>query len=263
MRFHVQNDVQVTRWTTPIPHLPFARQPDLGAVVYTGRDGDIQLTGGVNSLFSLTHGTRDRNGLPLALADGTGGNADEGTQDGALHLPDLAGTIAFRTTDRRRSRLRPRASTLRAYLVARDLDLFLAPEDRLLKGQLQVITQIGATPRSPAGGGTKPKPAPEDLLEDLKRITKAKVISKASTARPDVTEAVVGDTFLRIREHLVGFVDLLKSRLSVRRVVDVRVILTRQSPICLLDLVLSGRASDPQHLVVVPLTAHALPSISE
>src|SRR5205823_475133 len=69
-----------------------------------------------------------------------------------------------------------------------------------------------------------------------------------------VPELVVGSTFLRFGEDLVGFLGLLEivlGSLVVR--ISVRMMLHRELPIGLLDLLIGSIAIDAQHRIVVAL----------
>ena len=66
-----------------------------------------------------------------------------------------------------------------------------------------------------------------------------------------VAEAVVAAACLRIRQHVVGLVDLLEPVLGRRVPVHVRVVGPGLPPVGGLDLLRAGVATDPEHVVVV------------
>src|SRR5215831_1141257 len=70
-------------------------------------------------------------------------------------------------------------------------------------------------------------------------------------ARPVATELIVRRTLLGVGERLVGLVDLLESLLGVLFLRDVRVVLARELPVRLLDVLLGGVAGDAEDLVVI------------
>jgi hypothetical protein len=53
---------------------------------------------------------------------------------------------------------------------------------------------------------------------------------------PLASEAIVGRSFLRVLQNLVGFAEFLEPLLGVRHLADVRVVFSRQTAIRLLDL---------------------------
>jgi hypothetical protein len=72
---------------------------------------------------------------------------------------------------------------------------------------------------------------------------------KAFTAA--VSKAVIGGTFVGVREYFVGFIDLLELRLSPIAAVMVRVVLKGQLPKCLPYVLTGGIAAYAQYLVVI------------
>jgi hypothetical protein len=70
-----------------------------------------------------------------------------------------------------------------------------------------------------------------------------------------VAVRVVGRALLAVGEHLVGFLHLLEFRLGVLVVrIAVRVVLHRELPVRLLDLVVGGVPVHAENFVVVPLS---------
>jgi hypothetical protein len=135
--------------------------------------------------------------------------------------------------------------------VARDLDLLLTSKDCFLKSQVQVIAQVGATPRTAPSGCAKSKPPSKDLLKNLKGISEAKVIPESGPTRHGMSETIVRGSFLGVGEHLVGFIQFLEAYLGVGRIADVRMPLAGQLPICFFDLILGRRTIDSQDFVVI------------
>jgi len=73
---------------------------------------------------------------------------------------------------------------------------------------------------------------------------------------PVGAQAVVALAFLRVREDLVGLVDLLEALGRLLRLIHIRMMLSRQSPVGLLDGLSIGGAVDPEDLVVVSVLHH-------
>jgi len=77
---------------------------------------------------------------------------------------------------------------------------------------------------------------------------------------PVSTELVVGNTLFGVLEHLIGLADLLETRLRVRFLAHVWMVLARQLAIGALDLILRGIAFDAHDPVIV-FEFHSLPSL--
>ena len=69
-----------------------------------------------------------------------------------------------------------------------------------------------------------------------------------------MSKAIISCSLLIVREDFVRFVQFLEQSFSVRRFVDIRVMLPREFTVCLFDLVRISVASDAQHFVVIPFT---------
>ena len=143
---------------------------------------------------------------------------------------------------------------------------------RLLEGDLEIIAQV----RAPAGAApvafaaeklVKNPAAPstllsEDLAEDVERIVKAATAAAeaagatrtAALLERGMAVTVVGGTFLRILEHLVGLGDLLEHllRLLVARIL-VWVKLHGLLAVGLLQFLFVGPLGHAEQLVVILL----------
>jgi hypothetical protein len=141
--------------------------------------------------------------------------------------------------------------------VSGNFDVLLAPKDRFLECQMKIVTQISPSPRSPMASRGEPKSLTEKLLKDVKRISETAEVEPATRSfEPRMSEAIIGVSFLGIGENLIGLIDLLETRLSIGRITDVRMPLTRFVAIRLLDVPLRGRPIDPKNLVIVKSRCH-------
>jgi hypothetical protein len=126
---------------------------------------------------------------------------------------------------------------------------------------VKIITEIGTAPWTPTTARGEPKPLAEELLKDVERISETAEVE--ATARPfetSVSEAIIGVPLLRIREHLIGFVDLLETRLGIGRVADIRVPLTCLLAVGSLYISLRGRTVDPKYFIIINSRCHNSPS---
>ena len=167
---------------------------------------------------------------------------------------DLAVALARRAALELRARLAARAAAAHAALDALDLDIPVATESRVLEFDLHIDAAVGAPldlAPAPAGG----RPA-EERLEDVAEAAEVRAIEATSHVEPaesSVAVAVVGRALLGIRQHLVRLAGLLEAHLRPVLLIAVRVVLHRQAPEGLLDVLRRGVPGHPQHLVVVAL----------
>src|SRR5690606_4902370 len=87
---------------------------------------------------------------------------------------------------------------------------------------------------------------------------RAEVVARVEAA----AHLIVAAALLGVLQDLVRLVHLLEALLGVLRLVAVRVVLLRERPVGLLDLVLARVARDTEGLVVVP-ELHRRPHTSE
>ena len=149
-----------------------------------------------------------------------------------------------------------------------EAELLLGAVDGLVEGQLQVVAEVRAGRPPGAAGGATGGSATEEGVEDVAEALEAAegaVALRAGTgaAHAGPAEHVVLLAALRIGEDLVGLVDLLEARVSIRVGVDVGVPLLGQLPEGALDLFVAGAALKPQDLVVVAGRGHAMPEYRE
>src|SRR5262245_59592743 len=116
-----------------------------------------------------------------------------------------------------------------------------------------------AAPGAPAAPGAAAEPLEE--LREIDEVVEVPFLEPELAlpprgraellARPVTTELVVRCPLLEVGERLVGLVDLLESLLGVLLLGDVRVVLARELPVRLLDVVLGGVAGEAENLVVI------------
>src|SRR5688500_14727819 len=88
--------------------------------------------------------------------------------------------------------------------------------------------------------------------EDLDRVAEVEVLRARAALHALLAVAVVQRALLRIAQHLVRLRHLLEPLLGfLRALVAIRMVLQRELPIGLLDLVGFGTARDAQQLVVI------------
>ena len=132
-------------------------------------------------------------------------------------------------------------------------DLAGRPGIGLLERDLDVVAQVAAAGRTVAALLVPAARRAEEHVEDVAEALAAeRAEAPGVAARPGVAEAIVVGPLLGVREHFVGFVDLLEVRLGRRLVVgDVGMVLARQLPVCALDRALIRIARDAEHRVII------------
>ena len=132
------------------------------------------------------------------------------------------------------------------------------------------MERLGAAPL----GGAGAEPAPEQCLEKIAVLGRLALAEPAARAletgvpvgwRAEVlpglpvgSQLVVGGAFLGVLEHLVGFAHFLETRLGRRLLADVGMVLARQAPVGLLDVV-GACVTRQAHQLVIILEFHDFP----
>ncbi len=193
-----------------------------------------------------------------------------GEREEPLALGRDSTAAALRADLRRGSGLRARAGAVAAGGLDLDGDLGLDPLQRVLEGEVDLNLEVGAALGARALLRRSP-PAAEDPAEEVTEVGCVEValeIEATAAARVEAlapgrrAELVVGLALLRIREDVVGRLDLLEA-LFGRRVarILVRVVLAGELAVRLLDLVSRGSLGDAEGGVqILGRRRHAYPS---
>src|SRR5581483_4027382 len=255
VRLHVDRQVEVAARPALRPDLAFARQPDLRTMVDARRHLHRQRALALLAAGAAAVAARRVYDAPLAPAPVTHGHVHELPEDALLRAADLAAAVALRAAFRLRPGLGPQPVADGAQLRGRHVELLLRAEDRLLERQRDGAPDVGP----PHGPALRARSRPsEEGVEDVAEPAEAEALEPAgegvlAALRRRVPEAVVHRPPLGVGEDLVGLVDLLEARLGPRLLVSVRVVLHRQAPERLFDLVRSRVPRDAEHVVVVLL----------
>ena len=166
------------------------------------------------------------------------------------------------------ARLRARTGAGVANRAALELKFLAAAKSRFFKRQRQVILQIAAALRrvlAPAAAASAAETAAEtaagEHIEDIfKPAETAKAASAGSAAHGGVVEAelIVARALLRVAEHFVGFVDLLKARFGLLVVrMKIRMAGLGRLAVSLFDFVVRSAFGYAEHLVVISFVCHS------
>jgi len=126
--------------------------------------------------------------------------------------------------------------TLGAVLDALNLDLPVASENRLLKGDGQAIANVGALLRAAPGcRGGATEEGIENIAKSAEDVVEAPeaaepLIKALAKARPGMPEAVIGGPLVGVAKDLEGFIDLLELLLGAILRVAVRMVLEGELP---------------------------------
>ena len=203
-------------------------------------------------------------------------------EGGALRGAHAAGALAVRADLRRRAGGAAGALAVRTLLDAADVDLLLAAERRLFKGDIQAHAQVFAPARAGADvlaahGGVRrtlraaeaaeaaaenvAEAAAENVTEDIAEAAEAAKPGAAGAAGGRVerrmAELVILRALVGIGQHLVGLVDLLEALLAffIARM-QVRVVGLGQLAVGFFDLVLGCAFFDTEHFIIISFFSH-------
>jgi hypothetical protein len=133
--------------------------------------------------------------------------------------------------------------------------------ERFFERDLQVVPKIGAA-RRPASLRLllRTDAVTEKHIEDITETGVAEAASKTEIRKACAAactvayraEAIVLGTFIRIRKHLIGFIDFLEAMLGLRFVVrDVGVMLTRKRTVRSLNIIGAGASAYAEHFIKI------------
>ena len=189
---------------------------------------------------------------------------------GALRGVHAAGALAVRADLRRGAGGAAGALAVRALLDTADVDLLLAAERRLFKGDVQAHAQIVAPARAAALGlPAAAEAAAEDIAEDVPEAAAENVAKAAEAAETGpagaaggrverrMAELVILRALVGIGQHLVGLVDLLEALLTflIARM-QVRVVGLGQLAVGFFDLVLGCAFFNTEHFIIISFFSH-------
>ena len=232
--------------------LALAGEPDPRPVLDPGRDVDLVALG----LLGQAGAAAGRAGVLDDLAGAAALRAGLADREEALALGVDAAAFAARAGDRAGARFGAAAVAGRAALGLRHGDADLGAVDRLVEAEADLGFEVAAAHLlrlRPAAAAA----AAEEVGEDVAEVDAAE--AAAGTAGPNgppppgppppkppnIPPGVVLLALLGIGERVVGALDLLELLLRRRVVgVAVRVVLARQLPVRLLDLLLGGLLGD-------------------
>ena len=177
--------------------------------------------------------------------------------------------MALRADLRRRAGGAAGALAVRTLLDAADVDLLLAAERRLFKGDVQAHAQVFAPARAAALGLPAAEAAAENIAEDIPEAAAENVAKAAEAAETGaagaaggrverrMAELVILRALVGIGQHLVGLVDLLEALLAflIARM-QVRVVGLGQLAVGFFDLVLGCAFFNTEHFIIISFFSH-------
>src|SRR5215471_159236 len=247
VRADLHDHVEITGRRALEPALAFSGETELVAI------GDARRNG---------HGEQALPRNPPLAAAGAARTAIDGARPAARgartrHREEALGEPHLPLATTRAAGLRPRAFLLAgaaaalARLVTRNLELALDALGCLLQRDLQAILQVVAAAHPAAPPASAAEEALEEILEDGAE-------ARAAAQVGHCTKAIVLGALVGIGEHGVGLADLLEALLGARVAgILVRMVLTSEGAVGLLQRGVVGVAGDAEDLVVV-LGRHAM-----
>src|SRR5688572_6279626 len=261
VRLQLHDDVEIAVGAAVDARLAFARETD--AVVLVDARGNLHrqrllLPRASRALAAVA-------GVAHDLAGTVAARARLLDREEALRDANLAAAVAARASLRLRAGLRTGAMARRALLERGDADLCLGAARRLLEREVEVVAQVRAAKHPVAAAAAS---LAEDLAEDVAERVGESTEALGSRPAPagaeagrrvhaGVPELIVGRALLRIRKNLVGFLRFLEFLLGALVVrIAIRMVLHRELPVDLLQVLVGRIATQPQDRVVVALVGH-------
>src|SRR5258708_3253186 len=249
----VDHSVEIARRTAIHAGLALAGQAD--AIALIDARGNLHRQGLV--LLDAPGAAAGRAGVGHHLAGAVAGGTRLLDREEALRQPHRPRAVAGVAGLGLRAGLRAGALAGLARFHRGDADLGRGAPRGLLEGDLQVVAQVGAA----EDGGTAAALAAaenvaEDVAEGFREAAEPFLPGTRAHLRiyPRVAIGVVGAALLGVTEALVGFLRLLQLLLPALPVrIPIRMVLHRELPVRLLDLLLGGVLVQSDHFIVVAL----------
>lgn len=267
MRLDEDIDVEVAVAAAVRARLAMARYAQARALVDALRDRDLDGVRLARLARAVAMGARGLDDLARAAAAAAGRLVHHAAERRVVHGLAHAGAVAVGAGLLARAGRRACAVAMGALRRARDGELDLLAERRLLEGNLEVVAQVGAALRHGALAAAAASAAAEEHVEDVSEAigTAAKAAEATLTEAAEAAaaleaaravkgpraELIVLRALLRILEDLVGRVDFLEFLLGFLFVaaVEIRMIFAGQFLVCFLDLCVRGILADAQDLI--------------
>src|SRR5205085_4032305 len=249
VRPNAERDVEVAGRSSAPAGVAGARHPHLEPVGDARGDLDRHAPCALDAAVAVARLARVGDLLARPFALRARSARHHGSEDAPAPVLHLSCAATDATGPRRGSRPGPVPAARRADLERLDRDLALQAEDGFLERQRDGGEHVlaafgaGATPRPAARAEPS---AAEEHVEDLRDVAERELLGAAPATVEVVLLARRG-----VAADLVRAGDLLEARLRLRRGVHVRVMLAREPPVGLADLVLCGVAGHAEDLVEV------------
>jgi hypothetical protein len=252
VRLDVNDQVEVAGWATVGAGLTFVTEANLRVVVDTGRDADLQLALNLDAALTaalLARVLDDRAVTVAAIADA---DIDELAKQILVNPPQFAAAATTDAGDRGAAGLDAAAAAGGSGVVAREGDLALGAEDRVVEANLEVDPQVGAPLHAlaPAGRGGRAEERVKDVL-DAEPARSPEGAAAEAAVLANVAEAIVGCPTLPIGEDLIGLLDLFEPLRGASLGVAIRVVLQHQLAVRFAHVVLAGAAAHAEYFIVV------------
>jgi hypothetical protein len=204
--------------------------------------------------FAMTARTWLGNDFALPATPGAGNDIGEAPEDTLLDLPDLASTLTVGTNGWLSARFAAQSTAFGAALGAGYNYLLLHPKGGFLQGNGYAMMKVNTLPWPLSSSG---RPTAEEGIKYIAETAEVKAF-KALVEEPfsTMSEAVIGSTLVRIGEHFVSFVDLLKPVFSPVIPVMIRMIFKGQLAKCTPYPIRTGIPVHTQDIVIIALYRH-------
>ena len=158
----------------------------------------------------------------------------------------LAPALTLRTGRRAGARFRAGSVTGRAGILHRDIQLFAAALDRLIKCDAHTLADVAPAHRTCAGrasaSGTAAEEIAENIAEDIREISALKIKSSEASRsagtrlKGGMSELVILRSLLFVREHSISLRGFLKLSLGILVAgIHIRMVFLRQLAVCFFE----------------------------
>ena len=206
----LDEDIQVAGWSAAHACFAFASKPDAGASFNASRDIDGKRFFFLDAALTVALGARVFNRLTRAVTGRAGAFNGEKT----LLRADFTHACASRAGDGLRAVFSASSVTWSTGHSGRDVDGFLEARERVFKIDAQVVAQVVAALGAVALLAAATAEIAEQVVKNVRErrakvaLTAATLLTAAAHTALEccMTIAVISCLFVRVFQHLVGFV---------------------------------------------------------
>src|SRR5438034_2649772 len=255
MRLYSKDDIEIAWSATARTDLAFAGYTHVYTIIYASWNIDYHAAIVPHPTLATALFTGSGNVASFPTTALTHRHIDELPKDRLFYTTNLASSLTRRTTRCRRTGLRAAAATIGTGLPAGQFNFLLTTKDGFLECDGKIIAKISTTLGSSTALGARRsrKESFEEIIDAAERAKVAKVAKACAPAIADsgMSIAIIGGTFLRITQYLIGLVDFNKTGFRSLLFIGIRVILLGKAAECFLYFLIACAARYPQYFIII------------